>query len=393
MPMVLTRRRMVGISQTHCHGTHGVCACVLSLLALSMSACGGATPQQTTVRELEPLRIQENAGGGTTAYDAQTLFSRGLERLNSGACEEAVELYDQLADQFPDSRFRSPGLYNAGFCLQEAGELEEAATRYERLLQEGGTPDDEKHASFQLARVRFELDDAVRLRDVAERLLEREDLSSDERGEAMTRLAQGYLKEELLDEAERAARDVLVFQRTRSAGEEMRDNTFLAAAAFVLGETFRLRSQRIEVPPGGLEAQRDILEKRAQFLLDAQRAYFDTIGHGHVHWSSAAGYQIGAMYEEFWHALMNAPAPESEEELSTERDRRVYEEEYRGRLRELARPLLRHAVRYWELTLLMVERTRSPGPWSDRIRESLEALRARTLDPATEDADRSSAGR
>ena len=81
---------------------------------------------------MEPLRIEATASGETVAYDAQTLFSEALRHQNSGECTRAVALYDQLADRFPESRYRSPGLYNAGVCLRDAGALREAAARFDR---------------------------------------------------------------------------------------------------------------------------------------------------------------------------------------------------------------------------------------------------------------------
>ena len=343
---------------------------VLTFL-LSVGCGGGDAPFA-----MEPLRIQAHAGGETTAYDAQTLFAEALGHLNAGRCSEGVVLYDRLADEFPESQFRSPALYNAGFCLFEDGVLEEAALRFERLLREGGTDNDTRHAGFQLARLRFQQEAFSPLLQIAETLLAREDLSTDERAEALARKAQALLGTVALDAAEAAAREVLLFARTRPDDAPLYDNTFVAAAAFVLGETFRLRSEQIRVMPGALEVQREQLETRARWLLQAQRAYFDTIGHGHPQWSTAAGFRIGGMYDGFWQALMEAPPAPPDDPLSPE-EYAIYEASYRERLQELAHPLLRHAVRYWELTLMMVERTRSRGPWSERIREGLDRVRGR----------------
>ena len=98
-------------------------------VGLLLAACGAApavvTDPGDSVIEMEELRItaRPNRTGGfdLDSYDAQTLFSEALARQNEGNCEDAVKLYDRLAREFPASRFRSAGLYNAGFCLQEAG--------------------------------------------------------------------------------------------------------------------------------------------------------------------------------------------------------------------------------------------------------------------------------
>jgi hypothetical protein len=59
----------------------------------------------------------------------------------------------------------------------------------------------------------------------------------------------------------------------------------------------------------------------------------------------------------------------------------IYRREYRSQLAERVRPLVRHAIRYWELTLLMVERTGVEPlerEWVERTRTELEGAR-RTL--------------
>jgi hypothetical protein len=55
----------------------------------------------------------------------------------------------------------------------------------------------------------------------------------------------------------------------------------------------------------------------------------------------------------------------------------IYRTEYRLRLAELAQPLVRHAIRYWELTLAMVRRTGVRSEWTERIHADLERARAR----------------
>ena len=50
-------------------------------------------------------------------------------------------------------------------------------------------------------------------------------------------------------------------------------------------------------------------QRKLERLTQAQEAYNDTIRTRHVYWVSAAGYQLGALFEEFYDALMYAPVP------------------------------------------------------------------------------------
>ena len=135
---------------------------------------------------------------------------------------------------------------------------------------------------------------------------------------------------------QRQARDTLSWARTRRPEEEVRDTHSLAAADYVYAETLRMRSEEIVLPQGGVAEQRPVLEQRAQLLLDAQRAYFDSIRRQHPDWAAAAGYQIGAMYDTFWTTIMEAPTPPPASPLEGEL-LQVYEEEYRTSLARLVK--------------------------------------------------------
>jgi hypothetical protein len=113
-------------------------------------------------------------------------------------------------------------------------------------------------------------------------------------------------------------------------------------------------------------------------MLRAQTEYFNTMSLTNAHWAAAAGYQVGAMYDGFWHAIMGAPTPPPRNPLPPGSEQ-AYADEYHRELARLVEPLIRHAIRYWELTLMMVERTQSQTPWAERIREDLERARQRLI--------------
>jgi len=362
------------------------------LLSLPLAAlfvgCGGASTSSNTaldaqgeVVEMEELRItarQTEDGVEFDSYDAETLFFRATELLNRRRCEDAVVLYDRLADEFPTSRYRSPSLYNAGLCLSDVGEKDEAVTRFSRLIEEQPRSPDVKHASFQLAQLLVDLERYDRALEVADRILRRSDLSSDERMEAMARRSQALLGRNDLDDAERQARTAVTYYRTRPEAELVRDEFFAAAANFVLAEALRHKAEAMAIPPVEVEQQREVLERRAQVMLRAQREYFNTMALTNAHWAAAAGYQIGAMYDGFWHDIMAAPTPPPRNPLPPGTED-AYADEYHRELARLVEPLVRHAIRYWELTLMMIERTQSQTAWAERIREDLERARERMI--------------
>ncbi|MEM7436395.1 MAG: tetratricopeptide repeat protein [Myxococcota bacterium] len=310
---------------------------------------------------------------GTAARPA---FGAALAQLHAQECDSAVEGFDRLVVEFPESRYVSASLYNAGLCLQRTSRWDDAADRYERLLHLRPGSQDTKHARFQLAFLYIETKRYRDALEVAELLEARLDLTSDERSEIMARRAEALLGTGAIEDAARAAEDALVFFRTRSERDRVRDPFFAASASYTYAESIRLRSEAIQIPAAEVEMQHAVLEKRAALLLQAQRSYFDTMRYRDAYWASAAGYRIGAMYDGFWDAVMEAPVPPPTRELTVE-ERKIYDTQYRRRLTELAQPLIRHAIRYWELTLSMVARTGVDSEWTARIQADLERVRAR----------------
>ena len=333
---------------------------------------------------MEEMRItahRDDAGQlAFESYDAETLFRRATDLLNRGRCLEGVRYYDRVASEFQTSRYYSPSLYNAGLCLLDNERYQEAEERFRTLVERVPDSNDVTDAQFQRAGILIKLERWEDALAVSERLLAREGLSSEQRVEAMARRAQAHFGASRLADAERTAQETLTYYRTRPEGEHVRDPFFAAAASFIVAETRRARSQAIVIPQAPTEDQRRVLNERAAVLLQAQTEYFNTIRLTDPTWAAAAGYRIGAMYDDFWQAIMTSPVP-PRPDLS-EANRRMFNEEYRRSLAEMVKPLLRHAIRYWELTLMMVERTGVRTDWSDRARADLERVRALLVEQA-----------
>ncbi|HEY6727921.1 MAG TPA: hypothetical protein VI197_28125, partial [Polyangiaceae bacterium] len=103
------------------------------------------------------------------------------------------------------------------------------------------------------------------------------------------------------------ARTLIEDQRLDAAGTIPRD---LAQVYFALGETRRVRAERIRfVPPPANFA--GALEQRCQLILDAQSAYSDTMRAEDAHWSAMAGYRVGELYQKLHDDLMQVPPPSS----------------------------------------------------------------------------------
>jgi tetratricopeptide (TPR) repeat protein len=355
-----------------------------SALALAGASACAARPQTPTTPqkaiEMEGLRIVAHHGSGGQyefeAYDAPELFERGNKELDAGRCPEAVAHYDRIAAEFADSKYVSPALYNAGLCLAQTGQPEPALVRFDRLLSAFPGTRDAEHAAFQAGHLLVDLQRFPEAITRADDLLTKE-LEPAARMEALAMRALALLGAGRDDEAEQQGKQALTYYRTR-AEQLAADPYFAAASNYVLAEVLRRRGEAITIPDATREEQRAVLERRAQFLLDAMREYASTIQHTtsirqtNPKWAAASGYQIGAMYDRLWRDIMATPIPSS----LSQGAREFYPQE----LAKLVKPLLRHAIRYWELTLMMAERTGAQGEWVDKTRADLARVRDLLLD-------------
>ncbi len=352
-------------------------------LATLVVGCAGRTTRGTVqgnVVASVPTRVS------LSEHEARVRFVDALAMMKAGEARQAAASFDAIVEAYPDSRYVSASLYNAGLCLQRLAAWDHAAVRYERLLQRRPDSPDVRHAKFQLAFLHVETERFDEALAYSIELLNDAALTRAERIELLARRAQAELGLGQLPPAADSARQALALYRARDEVTRTDDPFFAAAASFTLAETVRMRSEQVDIPEAEVERQHAALERRAALLLQAQSIYFTTIELTDAYWASASGYRIGAMYDALWSAIERAPVPPPRSP-KTAPELRIYREAYRDRLAELARPLVRHAIRYWELTLAMLERTGVPSDWAPRIQADLERARSRlgpraSLDPA-----------
>jgi tetratricopeptide (TPR) repeat protein len=357
--------------------------------AVIFSGCGGAIPasqkaaKKETV-EMEELRItarrEQDGRFSFQVYDASELFTRATDAAKNGRCDEAAELYQKMAAEFSQNAYVSVSLYNTGLCLQNQSKFSEAAQYYRRIGDTVPGEPEAKDAHFQLITVLLRQSDWSAALEAAEKVLQRNDLSAADRLEGLAQRATALVELGRYEEAAAEARAALDLFRNQPADQPIRDPYYAAAANYVIAETFRRRAAALEFPSADTEAQRQVLLRRAELVLEAQREYFKSIQFQNAHWAAAAGFQIGQMYDELWRAITDAPVPTS---LSPEA-----RDAYRGELAKLIEPLTRHAIRYWELTLMMIERTGVSSEWTERTKQELEKVRERLLvQPVQEKSD------
>jgi TolA-binding protein len=365
-----------------------------------VAACAGKSKNDVNVVppgagvehvEMDPIKISAVRGPDGVhleTYDVNELFERAGAALSERRYDDAIRDYDRLLKEFPDSRFSKAALYNCGLAQQGKKDWQGAIARFQILVTSYPGTSDSKDAQFQIGASYAELGNWPTSAAIFAEILERRDLTADDKIEALGR--RGYAQFQLkdFDTAERTFSQALYYFRSIEKEERLQTDFYLGLVKYHLGQIphERFRAIPLRLP----EKQMAIdMENKAHELLVAQRQYIETIKLGNPQWAAASGYQIGSLYEEFYDAFIHAPIPADLLGDDNQDKREVYYEE----LRKKIRILLEKSLRTHEQNLLMLERLGVQNEWRDKSKLAFAKLQ-KMLDPSfkLEFADPASAG-
>ena len=343
--------------------------------------------------EMDPIKIHAvkdpDGKQHIEAFDANELFDDAGKALSDKRYDDAIKGYEQLLKEFGhETRYTKAALYNCGLAYQGKKDWTSAIARFRELADGYGGSPDSKDALFQMGASYAELGNWPTSANIFAQILDRKDLTADDRIEALARRGFAQFQVKDLDTAERTFQNALYFFKSIEHDERLQTDFYLGLCKYHLGQIphERFRAVPLRLP----EKQMAIdMDEKARLLLTAQRQYIETIKLGNPQWASASGYQIGSLYEEFYDAFMHAPIPP---ELLAE-DKRETREVYYEELRKRIRILLEKSLRTHEQNLLMLERLGVENEWRDKSKVAFAKLQ-RMLDPTFkfEFADPASAG-
>lgn len=324
--------------------------------------------------DMEPINLEatnDADGIHIDAFDAPELFEQAGIALSGKRYDDAVTTYGKLLKTFPESSYARPALYNLGLAQVGKANWPAAIESFKTLVEKYPAHPDAKDSLFQLGACYAEQANWPASAEVFARILDRLDLNADDRIEAIAR--RGFAQFNLgdLDTSEKTFRAALAFKQRIETEERLATDFYLAFSQYHLGQIFHLRFRKAALRLPEAQLDKD-LEEKAHLLLMAQRAYIDTIKFGNPAWASAAGFQVGSLYEELYDSFMNVPIPS---ELNTQA-REVYQEE----LHKKIRILLEKSMRWQHENLLMVERLGVTTDWAEKSKLAYAKL-LRLLDP------------
>ncbi len=310
----------------------------------------------------------------------EELFAAGSSFFAAEDYKQAARYFGRLADFHPQSRHRRKALYNAGLSLQRLKLWEDAYMRFSELADPKGDAD-ALDAAFRLAETLYHLERYEEAALTLKTIAERAELPMNRRLEAQVQWGICVLEAGRSDEAESILRKSVWTWQNLDDKDQV-DDYYPAQAQFFLGEIYRLHYESVQLDPDkGVDQLARDLEYKAELLLSAQGHYLRSIRIGNGYWATAAGTQIGGLYENLYHHMVNAPAPK---ELDQEEA-----EVYRQELRKKIRVLMTKAINIYERTLEAAERIGAQNPFVAKSRESLEKMKQLLLADVAEEEQRS----
>lgn len=270
------------------------------------------------------------SGAGSDASSELGRAYLGLARAQEqlGDFEAAIRAYDGFIARFPDDAQLATVLARRGACEAELYQWERSAASFAQILTLG------------------------------------DQLLPSERVEALAREGLALFQLDRLDEADArfAEADAIYTEASESGTERFSDTYFVAMARFYRAAVVHVRFRRAPIRLPEAQMAKDF-DAKLELLQEAQEAYNEVIRTRHVFWVSAAGYQLGTLFEEFYDAVMHAPVPD----WLDESQRAVYYAE----LEEQLRPVVEKAVWVFEKNL---ETARKLGYESDFIAQTRDRL-------------------
>lgn len=369
----------------------------------ALFACATTAPSTQTVALPEIRVVAEPIGpDGLEMYDAETLFQRALDLLDGGAWADAALYFERLIREFPDHSRVLLSHYNRAVCyihLERGDEAVAAVDKYLELLPASASERDRLDGRFkrgQALAVAKRYSEVVELFDT----MLGENLLVEDRIEALVDAGVGhYMLGQ--DDAEGPHRYTAEYRFLearrlyRQASERARLDVayFVAQSAFYLAELARLefgeykmrlptdeeiaKANEIAAKRGALDTVSlekllgEQLEEKCQRLLRAQYAYLRAIREGHAGWASAAGYNVGRMYEDLHEEIRSLPAPADLNPEATAL--------YQTMVRKKIMILLEKAEKTWATNSEMVTRTGAESEWAVKTREALTRIKEKLV--------------
>jgi len=276
---------------------------------------------------------------------------------DSGACDGAVPLLQDLVALYPGSNEAPEALFVWARCLERLDDVEGAIRRYGDVLEAYPEAAQARDARFRRGVLLLvqqspgpALADFRRLR--GETPTER----------AILELQRGACHQGLGHDR-RATRLLVGALQTLEGSDE---SWYLAQAHVALGDVLAGAMDRISMQVGSERRQRERLARRTSLFDRAAAHYEAAAATGIPLWGCAAGYKLAGMHERQRDALLATPPPRWLDEESA----RIY----RSSLRERTDSYTEAAADLYRQTLTFAAGHGVRNRWTEATQQALDAL-------------------
>ena len=253
--------------------------CVLAMFpaCATKPPAAPATPatagQPVTEYDMDPIKITAVKGPDGVhieSFDAAELFEAGGAALSDKRYDDAIAAYDRLLKEFADSRYTKAALYNVGLAYQGKKDWAGAVARFKVLSDHYGETSDAKDAQFQLGATYAEMENWPTSAEVFALILQRKDLTADDKIEALGRRGYAQFKLKDLDAAERTFKSAVLYFEQIAQQERLQTDFYLALCRYHLGEIphERFRAAPLRLPE---KQMRIDMDEKAELSLGLAR--------------------------------------------------------------------------------------------------------------------------
>lgn len=346
---------------------------ITGVLVLFIFSC---TPKRIELPE-KTIRAEakggfENSGDSFIIPDgipAEKLFDMGYDCFAKGELEKALQYFETLVKRFPKDVHVSDSLYNAGLIYHKRAEYKKALEKYQQVIRTNYNNKDVLDAHFRILACLHELE---MWKETLDRISMIEtgwhSLNADDRVELAVRKGVALFG---LKEYDNAKKQLLSAWNDYQIGlrkDEVINEFPGALAAYTLAMIEREGFLSVKLVLGEKQMMMELLEKKAQFLQNAQDWLMKCIAQDNAYWATAAGNQIGSLYHDFYKQISEVKTPEDLQSSPEEA------EMYKCMLLDMVKVLLKKAMRIYGRTIEIGKRLRVHNKWTDKTENDLKKV-------------------
>jgi tetratricopeptide (TPR) repeat protein len=339
--------------------------------AVTSSETKAATPQKLEVGATV-IGIAPDSCTGKGTYTASELAGVGTEAFAERDWQKASFCYQLFIKSYAKHDDFSIAVYNLGLVQMQLKEFEKAQKNFQKLLKEFPGHKHTADARLFLGKAFLEQGNHKMAMQILRNIAYTPDIDWYDKVEAFTQMGRSELAQKDFNLAEEYFWQAYHAYRKGDREEGYADPYGLAQIHYnrTLIKEILMQDAVIESPKDESEEEKqrvfDSLERKAKWLLDAQKGYLQVIRTGHAYWATAAGYKIGALYERLYEEIVEVPSPPG----ITEEEKEIY----RGELIKKVSVLLRKSLTAFRKVCKVAKRIQVENEWVAKSQASMERL-------------------